>query len=224
MRYAILSFCLMLTACSNGDAIVEREWVTLNDPMAPSPEMIEVVSGVKDEPKAPEPEIDELTDCPSPGFNHELLDRTIAAMVDPANKGRFLLWENDYDSSSEQPDNIRVVFVYEGTRYTVWHNPDSTTEHGHFMEGWVSVWERPEGTQGQDDLITYSDHVFTGCVNFGVGGPASLNPSTRKTMRWNDIGPDNGVEHHAHWQDRYNHAMLALAKTVDAADIIGDLD
>lgn len=129
----------------------------------------------------------------------------MTALLDEDNKGKFLLWEQNF-AGGDNPDDIQVVFISQGVRYTVWHNPGLET-----VPPWLSVWERPNGTNYMDSLDTYTDTWMTGCVNFGIGSEAS-HGEDRRSMSWNDgIRDEEGLAHHAFWQGRYAFAIRGLA-------------
>lgn len=59
-----------------------------------------------------------------------------------------------------------IVFVTDGWRYTM-QRMDETP--GYSMPENLSFWVRPDGTHGQDTLLTVTDMSLDGTVDIGVG-------------------------------------------------------
>lgn len=129
---------------------------------------------------------------PSPQLVQDLIARTYRAAPDT-----FLL-----KRMNGPEGGFRVVFVHEGTRYTL--------DHDYWVEG-IQVWERPNGTGGVDGSDAYADRDDDGVVDFGTDGhyrifaPANYH---------HDGSPERGLQHRAYWQERYSRAILALQATL----------
>ncbi|MBU1126320.1 MAG: hypothetical protein ABH826_04290 [Patescibacteria group bacterium] len=151
---------------------------------------------------------EEIERCPGGAIEGDFLDRVMGRLQKPDVALLFLYWENDYVGLGEQ--SVYVVYVYEDVRYTLWYSPPDD-----LMEGFVSVWERPNGTHTRRWLDTYTDARLTGCVNFAIGDKSRLG-SDRYQLLWDDYGAryDQGVEYHTFWQNRYYLAIEGLAKTL----------
>jgi hypothetical protein len=145
--------------------------------------------------------IDEIKDCPSAIVDAAIIDQAAAAL-NPSYKKHFLLWEGDYgdDVLGKHIQSVRMVFVEDGTRYTVEYAGKS-----------ISVWERPDGTHGRQ-IQTYADEGGTGCLNFGIGGNVGEDNYTRRHMSWHSGVYDLGLVHHTYWQGRYEKALKALIR------------
>lgn len=175
-----------------------KEPLVIEDPEAETSEIIE------------DHEVRDPQDCPSISVPDLYMDRVMAALVDHSNKGKFILWDDDYGNEDNDPNNVRVVYEYKGVRYTVWHSPPYLGGPSLTASGFLSVWERPVGSHDDDSVDTYSDTEFTGCANFGIGSEA-LHGSDRRLMRWEHALPSEGLAHHAFWQVRFETAIEGLA-------------
>jgi hypothetical protein len=155
------------------------------------------------EVSASAPVVNDQKDCPSPVVDPEIVRRATNVLKNPSNRSHFIQWKEDHgdDVLGEREGDVQVVFVHKNIRYTIWYPGDM-----------FSIWERPNGTRGQEFIQTYSDQDITGCVNFGImGSGKSGDDSSRRYRRWNDIGSDLAVaEHHTYWQQRYQMALEAL--------------
>ncbi len=156
---------------------------------------------VAQEALAPPPEVPK--DCPSPVVDPEIVRRAADVLKNPSNQSRFIQWKKDYGDAvlGEREGDVQVVFVHDNIRYTIWYTGDL-----------FSIWERPNGTRGQEYIQTYGDDGATGCLNFAIAGSGKAgDDSSRRYMRWNGIGDDLGViENHTYWQQRYLKALKAL--------------
>jgi len=169
----------------------------------------------------PRPKIEEYANCPSMAIDTDIVEIALAAMVNPANKGKFIAWTNDYGNESKNPDNVQVVYVYQGIRYTLWYKPTEVTTvevlgqtHEVVQKDFVSVWERPNGSRGDAVLDTYTDFGVDGCVNFGIGGEKSRGEGGQK-MYWN-FGPSPDLpEFHTNFQRSYLEAIAGLVSVLD---------
>lgn len=206
MRILFALACL-LTACSTEEVTTALEAASV-------PEAVVEMTVVPE----PVPVKDEELACPSTAVDSELMTKIIEALKAKKNRHKFALWDEKYGvakDTQQEPGNVRVVYVRNGIRYTLWHNPDYSFTSSFSgeqipMQGHFAVWERPDGTWSDKVMETYSDTDFTGCVDFGVGD------ELERLMHWNDdYTPDQGLEHHSYWQERYSRAILALADVLD---------
>ncbi len=197
MRHVTVLLCLLSGACSD----VKKYGVTFP---------------VDADAKQSVEEIREqaLNACPSVEIDQDLMKRTRAALVDHRNRKKFVSWTNSYGNDDHNPGNLYVVYVYKGSRYTVWHAPPHEIRPGLSDEGLISIWERPNGSKGEKVLDGYSDLGMTGCVGFAFRGD-EVKDSTAHFMRWNDAyAKDEGLVYHHEWQERYRRAIEGLAFTL----------
>ncbi len=92
-------------------------------------------------------------------------------------------------------DGKQVVLTSGGTRYTalVWNHSDSDDS--------IAFWERPVGTSGKKDLITYSNARLTGSVALAASSEQFLSETT-----------DTG-ETQAYFQKRLDRALDAFDRS-----------
>lgn len=92
-------------------------------------------------------------------------------------------------------EGFRVLFVYEGKRYTL--------DHDWFMEG-IRIWVRPEEDRHVVLADALGDINADGRVNYGTNGddkvfnaPGAFGPSHE----------GSGEQHRPYWQDVYEEAL-----------------
>jgi len=201
----------LLTSC---DYDVQKYSVSYSTDSA---EKKEAVAGVHEVPRSNvERVVDEVKECPSPVVDKALMERTFRAMALRANRGKFIYWSAEYGNDDKNPANAYAVYVYKGTRYTFWHRPSHEISPGLTMEGMTSVWERPNGSRGQENIDWYGDTGIDGCVNSGSGDKSRYG-ADEHSVRWNEgfsHRPDEGLVYHYEWQEKYGRALQGLAKTL----------
>lgn len=104
---------------------------------------------------------------------------------------------------------VQVVFIHCGLRYTLFH----TGEWDSSELNWLSVWVRPDGTSGQEDITTFSDHGLDGSVDFGIAG-GRATPELRGQF---EREKGMGTEYCQQWQELYNQSIAAALAALKPA-------
>ncbi|MFH0853347.1 MAG: hypothetical protein V1853_02980 [bacterium] len=144
------------------------------------------------------PEIQAQNDI-SPIMSKEEVAELISDVYDaPAQK--FLY------RSFNGPDGrgVRVVFVYNGNRYTF--------DHDWFIDG-ILFWIRPDGTYSPNLLANeIYDKNMDGLVDLGTDGQEHLFAIANAL--YNNSVPV-GSEHQQYWQDKFFEALAGLKVTLN---------
>ena len=90
-----------------------------------------------------------------------------------------------------------MAFTYKGMRYTFYTPGDGPNKNG-----WLAVWVRPEHTHTKSSLDTFSDHGFSGVVDFGIDGAKLMYFNSGK-----DGTPVAGAQYAEYWQNEYDRAI-----------------
>jgi len=101
------------------------------------------------------------------------------------------------------PDHgYRVVFVFEGTRYTF--------DYNYWAKG-IQIWLRPDGTS-HPDLVAHcvADENLDGLIDFGSDGHRVFAVADH----YRDGSASVGAEYQSHWQAVLNDALTGLASIV----------
>jgi len=143
------------------------------------------------------------------------VQKVVELMFSPSTNSKVLLKE----VKTAEKDDIQVVFVENGKRYTLWYSgnriiKDDADSH------WLAFWVRPDGTSGQESMITWTDNGMDGNVDFGIIGK-NRPDSVRKLFREDKVYDFEsrtkklvieGEEYRSHWQAQHDEAIAAALR------------
>jgi hypothetical protein len=112
-----------------------------------------------------------------------------------------------YYLPSGELNGYQAVFVCDGMRYTL-YNSGKPIRSDDPQSAWLAFWVRQDGTSGQKNVDTFSDHGFDGTADFGIDG-----------LRQKEYIPADGTyatndEHRDYWQKRLDDAVTALLNCI----------
>ena len=109
---------------------------------------------------------------------------------------------------------FQSVFISDGVKYTMFIVPAAAwPEMDGSAPGFLSVWERQNGTVGQSSLSTYTDYGLNRSVEFGMGpGSGTFEILQRIRTATGTITWSDGAAFRSYWQAKYDTAITrALA-------------
>lgn len=119
------------------------------------------------------------------------------SVVRGIHRGEMLSWKQ-YATVGFQ-----AVVILDSVRYTIYvSNASGTVCPGEESLSWISIWERHEGTTSRDSLITWSDQLFDGTVNWAHDGVQAHDFDQQVCL----------VAARAHFQRLHNEAIRKLAR------------
>ena len=116
---------------------------------------------------------------------------------------RLLSWKGN------KKDGWQVVFVQDGTRYTIYA-----------VDSLVSFWVRLNGTSESSVMVTFSDGDSDGLVDFGIWGGTRKDSTTADLLhlkyfhyeKKKKLGEAKNLQFMTYWQEKYSEAVQATLK------------
>jgi hypothetical protein len=105
---------------------------------------------------------------------------------------------------------VEAVMVVDGQRYTVWVSNRDENRLSPFRDV-MFFWVRPNGTQGQEDLTTFSDWGLDGRCDFGII-PAKHSPTGQEIIFEDGVilPIRRGLQHREGFQGLYEQTLDKL--------------
>lgn len=141
-------------------------------------------------------------------YEAELVERELVPGA-----GKIITHDDTIQRKDGDYQGVQAVMRIRDWRYTVWvanNNENSKIKQPDL----ISFWMRPNGTSGQDQLITFSDNGLDGRCDFGII-PKKLSGTGSDLVYWakSDVKPDGeGLKHQSRFQNLYDETLDKLIR------------